>query len=195
MSNYEIRAKARQDLGNSIFSNSWMISLVVYLLVGLILGACSSILPGIGAIIVTGPLYVGMAKYFLLLSREPAEAKLETSFSGFNDFGANLLIGLMSGLFVFLWSLLLIVPGIIKAYAYSMAFYIKNDNPTYDWKQCLDESQRMMTGNKGKLFLLDLSFIGWILLGALCCGIGTLWVSPYIESARANFYEDIKNND
>ena len=195
MSNYEIRAKARQDLGNSIFSNSWMISLVVYLLVGLILGACSSILPGIGAIIVTGPLYVGMAKYFLLLAREPAEAKLETSFSGFNDFGANLLIGLMSGLFVFLWSLLLIVPGIIKAYAYSMAFYIKNDNPTYDWKQCLDESQRMMTGNKGKLFLLDLSFIGWILLGALCCGIGTLWVSPYIESARANFYEDIKNND
>lgn len=195
MSNYEIRAKARQDLGNSIFSNSWMISLVVYLLVGLILGACSSILPGIGAIIVTGPLYVGMAKYFLLLAREPAEAKLETSFSGFNDFGANLLIGLMSGLFVFLWSLLLIVPGIIKAYAYSMAFYIKNDNPTYDWKQCLDESQRMMTGNKGKLFLLDLSFIGWILLGALCCGIGTLWVSPYMEAARANFYEDIKNND
>ena len=195
MSNYEIRAKARQDLGNSIFSNSWMISLVVHLLVGLILGACSSILPGIGAIIVTGPLYVGMAKYFLLLAREPAEAKLETSFSGFNDFGANLLIGLMSGLFVFLWSLLLIVPGIIKAYAYSMAFYIKNDNPTYDWKQCLDESQRMMTGNKGKLFLLDLSFIGWILLGALCCGIGTLWVSPYMEAARANFYEDIKNND
>jgi uncharacterized membrane protein len=136
-----------------------------------------------------------MAKYFLLLAREPAEAKLETSFSGFNDFGANLLIGLMSGLFVFLWSLLLIVPGIIKAYAYSMAFYIKNDNPTYDWKQCLDESQRMMTGNKGKLFLLDLSFIGWILLGALCCGIGTLWVSPYMEAARANFYEDIKNND
>ena len=73
-----------------------------------------------------------------------------------------------------------------------MAPYILQDDPTKEWKQCLDESQAMMKGNKWQLFCLDFSFIGWMLLGALCCGVGVLFVYPYQLAARANFYMALK---
>ena len=65
------------------------------------------------------------------------------------------------------------------------------DHPDWDWKQCIDESRRMMNGCKWKLFVLDLSFLGWYILGALCCGIGVLWVDPYRRAARAEFYVEL----
>ena len=115
-------------------------------------------------------------------------------FKGFSsDFGQNLLIGLMTAIFTALWSLLLIVPGIVKAYSYSMVYYIKADHPEYDWRQCIAESQAMMNGHKMDLFILDLSFIGWMIVGSLCLGVGTLWVSAYMEAARAHFYESIQS--
>jgi uncharacterized membrane protein len=89
---------------------------------------------------------------------------------------------------------LFIVPGIVKYYAYSMAPYIKNDNPSYDWKQCLDESQRIMAGRKWELFCLDVSFIGWLIIGYLTCGIGMLWVTPYMQAAHTSFYASIAEN-
>lgn len=198
MSNSEIRAKARQDLGGNIFSNNWMIALVVCLLVNILSSVCGSVVPLLGALLIDGPLMVGMAGYFLALSRKEPTAKIEKIFDGFNDFGSNFLLGLMMFLFTFLWMLLLIVPGIVKAYAYSMAFYIKRDHPTYNWKECLDESQRLMQGHKGDLFCLHLSFIGWALLCCLAsfltCGVGLicfLWLSPYVEAANANFYDSL----
>jgi sugar phosphate permease len=90
------------------------------------------------------------------------------------------------------WRMSFIIPGIIKSYSYAMSFYIKHDHPEYDWKQCIDESRRMMDGHKWQLFCLDFSFIGWNLLGFLCCGIGLLWVAPYEMASRANFYENLK---
>ena len=101
-------------------------------------------------------------------------------------------MGLMSSLFVLLWSLLLLIPGIVKSYAYEMIYYIKADHPEYDWRACLKESQKMMKGHKGELFMLDLSFLGWYLVGALCLGIGDLWVIPYHEAAKAQFYLNLK---
>ena len=194
MTNSEIRAKARQDLGGKIFSNSWVLCLAVAFIYSLIIGVASSIIPTIGALLISGPLLVGVSGYFLAQSRNGKTPKIEEMFSGFSDFGSNFILGFMMELFIFLWSLLFIVPGIIKAFAYSMAPYIKNDHPEYSWKECLDESQRIMDGHKGQLFLLYLSFIGWFILGALCCGIGTLWVAPYMEAASANFYETVRNN-
>ncbi len=186
----EIRAKAREQLGNNIFSNKWLYALVVCLITSAILGLISA--TGIGALILTGPLTFGLAKVFLNLTRSDEPVKIEDAFSGFtSDIGGNIILGLLIAVFTFLWSLLFIIPGIVKAYSYSMAFYIKHDNPSYTWQQCIDESRRMMSGNKMRLFLLDLSFIGWIIVGALCFGIGTLWVTPYIEAAHTNFYEDI----
>ena len=111
-------------------------------------------------------------------------------FRGFrDDFGGTLLISLLSGLFIFLWSLLLFIPGIVKAYAYSMVYYVKADHPEYGWRECLDESQRLMTGHKWEKFVLDLSFIGWGIVGSLCLGVGTLWVMTYMAATEAQYYE------
>ncbi len=189
----EIRAKARQQLGNNIFGNQWLYALVVCLIVSAISGIASTtvIIP----LLITGPLSFGAAKVFLKLARSGDPIKIEDTFSGFtSDIGGNIILGLLISIFTFLWSLLFVIPGIIKAYSYSMAFHIKHDNPAYTWQQCIDESRKMMDGNKMRLFLLDLSFIGWIIVGVLCFGIGTLWVAPYMATAHANFYEEISQN-
>ena len=72
-----------------------------------------------------------------------------------------------------------------------MAYYIMNDHPEYTPKECLSESEKIMKGNKSKLFCLDLSFIGWYIVGALCLGVGVLWVYPYHYTARADFYNEL----
>lgn len=195
MSNYEIRAKAREQLGKNIFSEQWLMALVVCLIVTAINGFASSVSLGIAMLILTGPLSVGVAKIFLSLARGANKINIEDEFSGFKDFTENLLLGLLTSVFIFLWSLLFVIPGIVKSYAYSMAYYIKVDHPEYTWRECLDESQEMMRGHKLDCFLLDLSFIGWFIVGALCCGVGTLWVIPYQRAARANFYESIRPFD
>lgn len=197
MTRQEIKEKAKQQLGRNIFGNTWLMALVVCLIEGAILGVVagiSSFIGGVATIIVTGPLAFGVAFIFLNLARKnDGQIDLKDIFKGFtDDFGGTLLLGLLQSLFIFLWSLLFIIPGIVKSYAYAMAFYIKVDHPEYDWKACLDESQKMMKGHKMDLFVLDLSFIGWYIVGSLCLGIGTLWVSPYHYAARANFYESVK---
>ena len=91
-----------------------------------------------------------------------------------------------------LWSLLFVIPGIIATYSYSMSFYILRDNPDMDANAARKASIEMMKGNKWKLFCLELSFIGWMLLSMLTFGILLLWVGPYMETAKAAFYEELK---
>lgn len=194
MNREEIKARARAQLGGGIFQNAWMMGLVVCLLIGLLETTATSVLPVVGGILVLGPLEYGMAYIFLKQARDGQPVQMGDMFHGFqDDFGGTLLIGLMTGLFTFLWSLLFFIPGIVKAYSYSMVYYIKVDHPDYDWKMCIDESRRMMNGHKWEKFVLDLSFIGWILVGSLCLGVGTLWVTPYMTAAEANFYESIRD--
>lgn len=194
MNRAEIKARARAQLGGGIFQNAWMMGLAVCLLIGLLETTATSVLPVVGGILVLGPLEYGMAYIFLKQARDGQPVQMGDMFRGFqDDFGGTLLIGLMTGLFTFLWSLLFFIPGIVKAYSYSMVYYIKVDHPDYDWKMCIDESRRMMNGHKWEKFVLDLSFIGWILVGSLCLGVGTLWVTPYMTAAEANFYESIRD--
>lgn len=122
--------------------------------------------------------------------------KIEISSSLVDKFKADYLksikvIGLMS-IYVFLWSLLLLIPGIIKAYSYCFAPYISMDNDELTAEECINESMKLTNGYKMKLFLLDLSFIGWYLLCIVTLGIAILWVVPYHEAARIALYEDIK---
>ena len=100
--------------------------------------------------------------------------------------------GILCHLYTFLWSLLLIIPGIIKFYSYAMTFYIISDDPTIEGNAAIEKSMAMMKGHKMELFLLDLTFIGWILVGIITLCIGFLWVGPYIDAAHACFYESIK---
>jgi uncharacterized membrane protein len=145
----------------------------------------------IASLIITGPLVLGIAIFSLAISRNQ-EAKVHQVFDGFNHFGKALATYLLMLLFIILWSLLLIIPGIIAGLSYSMAFYIFADNPTINAMEAIDRSKQMMYGYKWKLFLLQLSFIGWGLLCLLTFGIGFLWLMPYMQISFAKFYDDIK---
>lgn len=196
MTNREIRAKARQDLGGKIFSEVWLTALAASLVYSLLISAISAI-PVVGqiaSILLAGPLLLGISSFYLGLARG-GKPTIGDIFNGFDDFTNVFMLNLIMGIFVFLWSLLFIIPGIVKSYAYSMAYYIKRDNPSYSWKQCLDESQRIMKGHKADLFCLHLSFIGWEFVCCLTFGIGFLWLTPYIMTSNANFYESITSRD
>lgn len=107
-------------------------------------------------------------------------------FDGFAFFFKVLGLFIMMAIFVYLWSLLLIVPGIIAAYRYRMALYIMIDNPHMSALDCIRASKQMMNGHKGELFVLDLSFLGWYLLAMI--PFVTIWVTPYTEITNVNYY-------
>lgn len=98
---------------------------------------------------------------------------------------------LLTTVYTALWTLLFIIPGIVKSYSYAMTYYIAEDHPEYSADRCIHESRMMMRGYKGKLFLLDLSYIGWLILSCFTFGILLLWVKPKMEFAHAHFYQDL----
>lgn len=182
------RARARHTLGGNVFSNEWIYAMLVALVSTLFLSAC-----GPFGLVLAGPVDFGILRYYLERARgNIAHNTLGICLEGFIcDVAGNIVLGLLTMLYTLLWTLLFIIPGIVKFYAYSMAYYIKADDPPYTATQAIDESQRMMRGHKFELFMLDISFIGWYIVGALCLGIGTLWVSAYHETARAEFYQTL----
>ena len=144
-------------------------------------------------LIIGGPLALGAAIFSLSISRGK-EARLEQIFQGFTSFSTALVAYLLILLYVLLWALLLIVPGIIAALGYSMVFYILADDPLLKPQDALNKSKSMMDGYKLKLFYLGLRFF---LLGLLCIltlGIGFFWLIPYVHITIAKFYDDIKGN-
>lgn len=98
---------------------------------------------------------------------------------------------LLKSVYIFLWSLLLIVPGIIATYSYAMTDYILAENPELTASEAISNSKEMMEGNRWRLFCLHLSFIGWEILAALTLNIGNLWLRPYIMAAETAFYRDV----
>ena len=111
---------------------------------------------------------------------------------GFGRWGRNVWGMFLVGIFTSLWALLLIVPGIVKFYAYAMTPYILIDNPELSANQAINLSKKMMKGHKFDLFFLHLSFIGWYFLSIFTFGIGLLWLMPYMMTAQAEFYQDVK---
>lgn len=113
-------------------------------------------------------------------------------------FGHSLLTCFLTGLFISLWSLLLFIPGIVKGYAYSQTPYIMKDmfaaGHQMTAAEAITASRQVMAGHKAELFVLDLSFLGWFLLGTLTCGIGMLWIGPYYRATRANYYRHLVGN-
>lgn len=101
---------------------------------------------------------------------------------------------LLRGIYLILWTLLLIIPGIIKMYAYRMVPYILADNPNIGHKRAIDLSNQMTMGEKFEIFVLDLSFLGWYLLGVLAFGIGVLFVQPYYDATNAELYFKLREN-
>ena len=188
----ELRARARQQLGNSPFASTWLMAALVALVISLVSGVLSAF-----SLFIIGAIAYATAYIYLRVARGDPNIEIEDAFSGFTtSFFRNLVLGIMQTVFLFLWTLLFIVPGIVKYYSYGMSFHLAADHPDWTWKQCMDESQRLMRGHKTELFLLDLSFIGWALLATYCtCCIGIFFVTPYIETARANFYLELIARD
>ncbi len=170
-------------------SGKWgtaILTFIVYFLVSMAAG----LIP-FGGLVIGGPLALGMAIFALNVVRG-REVAVGDIFRGFDNFGNALLTFFLMGLFIFLWALLLIIPGIIAAYSYAMSMYILADNPTLDGMEALRRSKKMMDGYKIKLFTLDLRFFALTILSLFTFGIGMLWVWPWAAAARAKFYEDLK---
>ena len=167
----------------------WGLAIGVFLLFILI----SSCIPGVN-IIISGPMTVGMAGFSLKLSRRQ-QADVPDLFTGFNNFWNALLAYLLIIVFVVLWSLLLIIPGIIAAISYSQTFYILSENPSIDPSDAIDKSKEMMYGYKAKYFRLCLNFFGWALLCCLTLGIGFFFLIPWMQVTFAGFYDDLKKNE
>lgn len=111
---------------------------------------------------------------------------------GIDNYGSYLVTGVLVNVFTFLWSLLFVVPGIIKSLAYSQAKYVIHDNPRLKGKEAIEISKRMTNGFKGDLFSMYLSFIGWYILVGLTGGILSIYVTPYVETTAAMYYENLK---
>lgn len=167
----------------------WSTMALVALVQELIVGAASA-LGGVGTLFVGGPLSYSVQRMALNISRGKQE-KFESMFDGFEDYVRTMCAGMLIYAFTFLWSLLFIVPGIVAAYAYSMTYFIMADNPQISPNEARKQSVELMRGNKWKLFCLDMSFIGWYLLGILTCGILFYWIIPYQNTAYAEFYREL----
>ncbi|WP_416828110.1 DUF975 family protein [Ectobacillus polymachus] len=142
---------------------------------------------------ISGIFSLGLNKVFLLIARGNGGKvdDLFAYFAGWKRMVQAFKVTFFVSLYTALWSLLLIIPGIIKALSYSMTNFIIIDHPEYTVHQAIAESKRMMYGNKWKLFVLGLSFIGWFLLSAITCGIAQLWTMPYFNVTLAHFYENL----
>lgn len=180
----------RDRAWNSLTGKYW--SLIIMLLVfALISGAAGSFTMGLLSLL-TLPMGYALSVAFLNVSRTQCNPQLESMFTVYRDnFLKAFLVPLLQGLFVFLWSLLFVIPGVIMAYAYSMAIYVANDNPELSAMDAIRKSRELMNGHKWDLFVLDLSFIGWIFLCLLTCGIGFFFLAPYIEMAHVEFYREL----
>ena len=139
------------------------------------------------------PLLWGYTVFFLNIIREK-KIDWDSIFDGYKN-GEWKRIGgtyLLYYIYVILWTLLLIIPGIIKALSYSMTPFILQDDPSISGNAAIEKSMRMMDGHKMDLFWLFLSFIGWIILSIMTFGIGFILLEPYINTSVAHFYEDLK---
>ena len=150
----------------------------------------SMVLQGVLSVLLL-PLAWGHFIFFLRLIRDE-NLDYGHLFDGFNQYFRIFLAELLKGIYILLWALLLIIPGLIKEYSYAMTEFILKDNPEMSGEEAICESMRLMQGHKMQLFLLDLSMIGWLILSILTLGIGLLFLLPYNYTAHAHFYEDLK---
>ena len=152
----------------------------------------SAIIGALFSLFVTNAITVGVSNYFI--KNTDSKPSLGDAFSGFKvKYGRNIGTLLLVGIKTVLWTLLFIIPGIIKVYEYSIIPYILADDPEISSKDAFKKAKQMMNGNKWRLFKLEFSFIGWFILCVLTFGLGTFFLLPYINAANAEFYVELKN--
>lgn len=154
------------------------------------------------AAVIAGALYfvlgsvikVGYAKFNLTMV-DGQEGSFDPLFAYFPHWTTTALASFLQGLYIFLWSLLFLVPGIVATYSYAMTEYILAEHPELTATEAIRRSKEMMEGNRWRLFCLQFSFIGWDLLCSLTLGIGHLWLTPYRKAATAAFYREVSGTE
>jgi len=210
------RAEIKEAARGQIKGNLWRIFGIIVIM-GVIIGAVSSITQGISEtliqagvsgmtvslasalifiinIFIAAPFELSMAKLFINLT-EGVRPQIGDAFWGFNYMVKSVSVAVRMIVFIYLWTLVFIIPGFVKSYSYMMMPYIIADNPNMSSKAAMKLSIEMMKGHKWELFVLHLSFIGWGILTALTFGILAIYVVPYIEASVANFYQRLKRDE
>ena len=179
---YEAGAAFENFFSNPLIAMTTIFFIVLGFVIGLVITF------GWSAFI-AGPVIVGKNRYFM--EHRGFGSRFERIFWAFKKGRYLNIVKIMfwKEVKVFLWSLFFIIPGIIKAYEYSMVPYILAENPNISCKRAFELSKKMTDGEKLKIFILDLSFIGWVLLGLLLCCVGQIFVQPYIEATFAELYQ------
>lgn len=188
MTRAELKSRAKEQIKGKI-GLFFLMELII-----LAITAACVLIPFVGWVaifIITPAFNLSFCIIYLSLSRNE-DISISHLFKGFNQTGRALWLNILISFFTSLWSLLFIIPGIIKIYSYSMAFYILADNPELTAREALRKSKEMMAGHKMDLFVLELSFIGWALLSVITFGIASIYIVPYMNATMANFYESIK---
>ncbi len=187
MNRTELKNRAKQSL-----TGNWGAAILGLIIYGAIVSLIST--TGVGSF-VTGLISLGYISLYVSLLRG-TKPTFEGCISAITEnIGTKFVSTLLVMLYTFLWSLLFIIPGIVKSYSYAMTSYILLDRPELSATDAIKESEKMMNGHKMDLFILDLSFIGWILLSCLTCGILVLYVEPYMMATRSAFYLELKGPD
>lgn len=197
--NSELRAAGRADLAGR-WNEAAMLTFVYVIFAGLgsalFGGTLNVALNGLGNLvtILLMPMGWGFAMTFLALHRHEEGDTFDIwhLLDGYRDFRRIFCTLLLQGIYTVLWTLLLIVPGIVKACSYAMTPYILRDRKDISNNAAISLSQAMMEGHKMDYFLMELFFLGWIILCIFTLGIGYFWLGPYMQASVANFYEEVK---
>ncbi len=190
MTRQELKANAKLQIKGNI-GILFLISLIISILCGL-----CSVIPVVGSIagiVVLSPAFsLAVVSIYLNMAQgiAPEVAKI---FDGFKDFWTAFKTTFLVGLFTSLWSMLFVIPGIIKSISYSQAMYIVAENPGISALEAISRSKQMMDGHKMDYFVLMLSFLGWMILGSFTLGLLYIWLIPYMSATFTNFYNSIKS--
>lgn len=180
------------DLNSMADNTAGMMAIGIFLMVFIMMFVVLMAVVILLDVFIFNPLEVGCKKYYLRNLNEPAQVG-NIGYAFDNNYKNITKTMFFSDLFTVLWTLLFIIPGIVKSYEYQMIPYLLADNPQMTKEQAFEESKRMMQGQKWKAFVLDLSFIGWNILSALTLGIlGIFYVQPYMDATHAALYEALR---
>ncbi len=190
MERVQLKAMAKQQIQGNI-GTFFVMTLIIAAV-----AALANLIPVVGSIasvlVLTPAFGIAMVTVYLNLTKG-IQPDMKELFQHFDKFWGAFKVTFFMGLFTALWSLLFWIPGIIKALSYSMSMYILAENPNMGALEAINRSKAMMNGHKMDFFVLQLSFIGWHLLGMITFGIAYVWVMPYMSATTANFYNSIKN--
>jgi len=186
-----MRARDFREIVNVKMQGKGLVAALGYFIFMAIFSAISAASMGIGTLILTGSLTLGFVLFIIEIS-EGKSPQITTLFDGFKNFVNAMLLYIIQSIYLALWTMLLIIPGIVKSFSYAMTFYILKENPEMSPNAAITQSRQIMDGHKWRLFCLQFSYIGWILLSMLTFGILLFWVVPKIELAKYEFYLDLK---